>query len=229
MAQLIALVSKSGFGKSTSIGENKVLGIKGLNPKETVLINVMGKPLPFPGWKKMYNSENTPKNYLESRDPGLIMKVLQTIKTREDVKHIVIDDLVYLMSGEFMDKSQDKGYDKFTSIAKNIWDILNFCSSLPEHIKVYFLTHEEVVTENFEPLRKIKTLGKMLDNVVTLEGLFTIVLFGETKVKGKKIEKFFVTQSDGTTTAKSPYGMFDHEIPNDLGFISDKVDAYNNQ
>ena len=97
-------------------------------------------------------------------------------------------------------------------------------------MKVFVLTHDETVQEDFQPMRKIKTVGKMLDEKVTLEGLFTTVLFTDvTKDKGNGELKYtFTTQNDGTTRAKSPRGMFEEmQIPNDLALVSQKIDEYN--
>jgi len=227
MSEIIAVVGQTGTGKSTAV--------ESLNPKETVIIGMVNKPLPFRGWKKNYtNGIQQGGNYLISHDSEQIVKVLKYIdKERPDIKFIVIDDFQYLMSTEFMNRSDEKGsngWDKYIDIARHAWDVITTPESLREDLKVFILTHDETVQENFQPKRKIKTVGKMLDEKVTLEGLFTTVLFTDVSKDNAtgKLKYTFITQNDGTTTGKSPRGMFDDmEIPNDLQYVSEKIDSYN--
>ena len=223
MSELIAVVGQTGTGKSTSV-EN-------LDPKETVVINIVGKPLPFRGWKQNYTAGiQQGGNFLVSHDAAQIVTVLKYIdKDRPDIKQIIIDDFQYLMSTEFMNRANETGWQKFTDIAKHVWDVLDTGKSLREDLKVIILSHDEIIMENFAPKRKIKTIGKLLDDKVTLEGLFTIVFFTEVKKDKQKNELTynFITQNDGTTTAKSPKGMFSNfTIPNDLSLVMSSIDAY---
>lgn len=223
MSEIIAVVGQTGTGKSTSI--------ETLDPKETVIIGMTNKPLPFRGWKKTYTTGiKEGGNYLISADPGQIVKVLDYIdKSRPDIKQIIIDDFQYLMSSEFMDRSDEQGWQKFTDIAKHAWNVITKARDLRDSLKVFFLCHDEIITENFQPKRKIKTIGKMLDEKITLEGLFTVVLFTDIqKVKGEEqLHYTFITQNDGTTTGKSPRGMFETlTIPNDLSEVIKKINAY---
>ncbi len=220
MSEIIAIVGQTGTGKSTSL-EN-------LDPKETVIIGIINKPLPFKGWKKNYNEEY--KNYLVSHDSGKIVQTLKWVnEKRPEVKQVIIDDFQYIMSTEFMERANEQGWQKFTDIGKHVWDVIHTAKSLREDLKVVFLTHDEFILENYEPKRKIKTIGKLLDEKVTLEGLFTIVLFTDI-VKNKEtklLDYRFITQNDGTTTCKSPKGMFEKlTIPNDLAMVLSKVDEY---
>lgn len=220
MSEIIAVVGQTGTGKSTSI--------ESLNPKETAIINIIGKPLPFKGWKAKYNSEN--KNILVSVSAKDIVAALKKINdTRPEIKVIVIDDFQYLMSSEFMNRSEEKGWDKFTDIARHAWDVINTAKNLREDIKVFVLSHDEIITENFLPRRKIKTIGKMLDDKVTLEGLFTVVLFTDVTKdqQSGELKYTFITQNDGSTTSKSPKGMFSQfQIPNDLAYVIKCIDDY---
>lgn len=223
MSEIIAIVGQTGTGKSTSV--------ESLNPKETVIIGIINKPLPFKGWKKNYTTGiREGGNFIISHDADTIVKVLKFIsESRPDVKQIIIDDFQYLMSTEFMNRSNEQGWQKFTDIAKHVWDVINTAKSLRDDLKVFFLTHDEFILENYEPKRKIKTIGKLLDDKVTLEGLFTIVLFTDvSKNKDSKLLDYrFITQNDGTTTCKSPKGMFEElTIPNDLSFVLSKIDEY---
>jgi hypothetical protein len=220
MSEIIAVVGQTGTGKSTSI--------ESLNPKETAIINIVGKPLPFKGWKARYNNEH--KNYSVSVSAKDIVSALKKISdSRPEIKVIVIDDFQYLMSTEFMNRSDEKGWDKFTDIARHAWDVINTAKSLREDLKVVILSHDEIIQENFQPKRKIKTIGKLLDDKVTLEGLFTVVLFTDVTKDQQtgELNYRFITQNDGSTTSKSPKGMFkDFMIPNDLAYVIKSIDEY---
>jgi hypothetical protein len=223
MSEIIAIVGQTGSGKSTSI--------ETLNPKETVIVGVVNKPLPFRGWKKNYTTGiQQGGNFLVSHDSGQIVTVLKYIsENRPEIKQIVIDDFQYLMSTEFMNRAAETGWQKFTDIAKHVWDVINAAKSLREDLKVFVLSHDEIITENFAPKRKMKTIGKLLDDKVTLEGLFTIVFFTDVRKNKEKseLEYTFITQNDGTTTGKSPKGMFKQlHIPNDLSFVIKTIDGY---
>lgn len=238
MSNAVAVVTESGFGKTTSMGQIPELGIEGLNPKETFLINVKDKPLPFRGWKNKYQrvdiSKGPPKigNYFGSSNPYDIIKVINFISAnRPDIKHLVIDDYQYIMSEEFMANALKAGYDKFNRLAKNAYDVINAGISAREDLNFFLLTHSETIENSFQTSYKIKTIGKMLDSKVTLEGLFTIVLYGKQTWddKEKKVSKHFVTNYDGQFPAKSPVGMFkDTYILNDLGAVAKAIHSYNN-
>ena len=223
MSEIIAVVGQTGTGKSTSI--------ESLDPKETVIINIVGKPLPFRGWKQKYLPfTQDGGNFYVSNDSAKIVKVLNHVsEKRPEVKIIVIDDFQYLMSSEFMNRSAEQGWQKFTDIGRHAWDVINTAKSLREDLKVFVLSHDEVMVDTYPPKRKIKTIGKMLDEKVTLEGLFTVVLFTDI-VKDQqsgKLDYKFITQNDGSTTSKSPRGMFTElTIPNDLLLICKKIDEY---
>lgn len=225
MSTLVGIVGQSGTGKSTSI--------ETLNPKETVIINVSNKPLPFKGWKSNYTQGKLSEgaNYISTDVAATIVQALKYISdNRPEVKYVIIDDLQYLMSFEFMAKAKEKGFEKFTDIGKNTFDVLNASRQLRDDLIIFAIYHEESTSENFNPKRKIKTIGKLLDDKITLEGLFTIVFFTEVKIEeDQKPHYYFVTQTDGVTTAKSPRGMFDELlIPNDLSFVSTKINEYYN-
>ena len=223
MSEIIAVVGTTGTGKSTAV--------ETLDSKETVIIGIIDKPLPFRGWKQKYTTGiQDGGNFLVSHDSAQIVKVLHYISDkRPEIKQIVIDDFQYIMSTEFMNRANEQGWQKFTDIAKHVWDVINAAKSLREDLKVVFLTHDEIITENFQPKRKIKTIGKLLDDKVTLEGLFTVVFFTDISQNKEKngLEYTFITQNDGTTTAKSPRGMFASlKIPNDLAKVLSTINTY---
>jgi len=224
MATSVAIAGTSGTGKSTSMGNIPELKIKGLDPKETYIINVSGKDLPFKGWKKLYNSEN--KNYIESSDPKVIVDVIIGVSsTRKEIKNIVLDDAQYLMAFEFMRRAKESGYGKFADIGVNLGKVLEAVRNARKDIKTYFLWHPETSGDSF----KLKTVGKMVDDYLTLEGLFTVILYTKVeKGSDNKIKYSFITNNDGIHPAKSPVGMFkDIELQNDLGLVSELIDKYN--
>ena len=223
----IAVVGKSGTGKSSSISAIPELNIEGLDPKKTVIINVAGKDLPIKGWKKLYSGEiSKGGNYLESSNADIISKAIEYIsKNRPDIENVVLDDGQYIMAFEFMSRAKENGYGKFADLGVNLGKIVTSAKNAGR-LKVFFLWHPE---EDRETGFKMKTVGKMVDDYLTLEGLFTVILY--TKVdKGvdNKITYSFVTNNDGKHPAKSPVGMFkDLYIPNDLGKVSKAINDYN--
>ena len=221
----VLIIGESGSGKST--------GIRTLDPKSTFIINVIGKSLPFQGWGENYTSfsDKTPEgNYLVSDDTVLILKVIDYVnEKRPEIKVIIIDDTQYIMANEFMRKADVKGFEKFTKIGKDAWQLANKYKSIRADLNLIMLTHAEEFTDLEGNRRlKAKTVGKLVDNVITLEGMFTVVLYAKVKRDAKDKNYIYVTQNDGTTTAKSPMGMFDgDEIPNDLKLVVDSLTKYN--
>jgi hypothetical protein len=220
MSQAIAIVGPSGTGKSTSI--------ETLNPKETYIINVASKALPFQEWKGKYNKENKNiANIIQSEHVLELVKKIST--TAPHIKYIVIDDVQYTMSDEFMRKAMEKGFDKFSILARNMYNLLapQTHASLRDDLFVFFLFHDE---KSDDGGRKIKSIGKLLDDKITLEGLFSIVLYTRVEHDAKNGNKYyFVTQTDGSTTAKSPKGMFPETlIPNDLQYVVNSITKYEN-
>jgi adenylate kinase family enzyme len=220
MSQAIAIVGPSGSGKSTSI--------RTLDPKETYIINVANKALPFQGWKGKYNKEN--KNITTAIKGEDVLNIVKLISEKAShIKYIVIDDAQYVLADEFMRKANEKGYDKFTSMAKHLYDLISPSThaSLREDLYVFFLFHDDKGEDN---TRRIKSIGKLLNEKITIEGLFTIVLFTDVEHDAKSGNKYyFVTQTDGNTTAKSPAGMFSERlIPNDLQFVVNSITKYEN-
>ena len=224
----IAIVGKSGTGKSTSYGQFPELGIRGLNPKETVIINVAGKDLPFRGWKKLYSGKITEGgNYFESSDSAQIAGAITYINTsRTEVKNVIIDDGQYTMAFEFMRRAKESGYGKFADIGVNMGKIVEVARNTRKDLKVYFLWHPE---QDKDTGYKMKSVGKMVDDYLTMEGLFTVVLYAKvSRGADNKIAYQFVTNNDGEFPAKSPIGLFtDLYIQNDLGLVSETIDKYN--
>lgn len=226
-AETIAIVGESGTGKSTSL--------RNLNPEETFIISTTGKPLPFRAWKKKYipikiEGKNVSGNYYVSSKWDQILKILQIVdKMMPQIKQVIIDDFQYVLSYEFVDRATEVGYTKFSELAQHAMEILRYSEKMREDCKMIFLTHSENVGDNVNPKFVIKTVGKLLSEKVTLEGLFTYIFF--TKVSegdSGRMEYKLITNNDGTCVAKTSFGMFeDLEIGNDLNEIIHVIDAYN--
>lgn len=226
-AETIAIVGESGTGKSTSL--------RNLNPETTFIISTTGKPLPFRAWKKKYSpikieGKNVSGNYYVSSKWDQILKILQIIdKMMPHIKQVILDDFQYVLSYEFVDRATEVGYTKFSELAQHAMEILRYSEKMREDCKMIFLTHSENVGDNVNPKYVIKTVGKLLSEKVTLEGLFTYIFF--TKVNegdSGRMEYKLITNNDGSCVAKTSLGMFeDLEIDNDLDEIIKVIDAYN--
>ena len=226
-AETIAIVGESGTGKSTSL--------RNLNPEETFIISTTGKPLPFRGWKKKYapikiSADGISGNYFTSSKWDQIMKILQIVdKKMPHIKQVIVDDFQYVLSYEFVDRATEVGYTKFTELAQHAMEILRYAEKMRDDCKMIFLTHSENVGDAMNPKYVIKTVGKLLAEKVTLEGLFTYIFF--TRVNegtDGRMEYKLLTNSDGTCVAKTSLGMFEEmEIDNDLNEIIKVIDAYN--
>ena len=213
MSNLIVILGESGTGKSTSL--------RNLKHTETCIINVLSKPLPFRGYKKLYNSEN--KNYMESDNYPTILKALTTINNdRPDIKTIIIDDFSFLMNNEFMRRCRERGFDKFTEMGVNVFDILEVCKKFRQDLYCYIMCHTE---KDHTGTIKPKTVGKMTGDYVGIAERVSIVL--HTQIIDMQYK--FLTQNDGVCVAKSPLGMFgDFYIDNDLAAIRQTIDNYYN-
>jgi hypothetical protein len=193
------ILGSSGSGKSTSL--------RNLDPSNTLLIQCIKKPLPFKatGWKVRI-TDTSEGNVFQTSDPPKIEKIMRG----SPHEIVVIDDYQAVMVNELMSRSKEKGYDKFTDIGKNAWNIFNAAGDLAEHRRVYVLAHTQ--TDDFGQVR-MKTVGKLVDQHIVPEGFFTIVLRTEVINGNYK----FSTQTNGQDCAKSPMGMFDElHIENDL-------------
>jgi len=139
-------------------------------------------------------------------------------KTRRPI--IIIDDFQYIMANEFMRRTDEKGFDKFTEIGRHTWDIINAATALPDEKRVYILSHTETTDSG---KTKLKTIGRLLDEKITLEGMVTIVL--RTVVRDGNYH--FATRNNGSDTTKTPMGLFDAElIDNDLDAVNSAITHY---
>ena len=231
MSSLVGIVGSAGTGKSTSFFPEPALNIKGLDPKQTFVINVSGKPFPFKGWKTHYTPFNgATGNYINIEDANVICNAMRFVsENRPEITNIVVDDFQYLLGFEFVEKALVKGYDKFSEIALHTMQVLNTGRRLRDNIKTFILAHSEDQEVGFEVTKKIKTIGRFLDEKIELPGLFTVLLYTKTTWNDtdKKMTYEFVTNRDNIYPAKSPFGMFkDLYIPNDLGLVAELIDKY---
>lgn len=194
----VLILGTSGSGKSASL--------RNLDPGQVGVFNIASKPMPF-----------------RQKLPNINKPSYDTIKDgirAWDKKLYVIDDSQYLMAFEFFDRAKETGYNKFTDIALHFRDLVKYVvENTPEDVIVYFLHHTEL---DGDGVLKAKTIGKMLDEKLTLEGLFSIVLL----CKAIKDRHYFQTQSEGVCTAKSPMEMFPSEIDNDLSLVDKIIREY---
>lgn len=189
-------------------GSGKTYSIKNFDTEEVGIFAVEKTFLPF-------------KKDFKIAKHATYDTIMNCFKANPQLKTYIIDDSQYLLVNEMFDKAKDAGYGKFTDIALHFRNLIHFINhQMPDDIIVYFLHHTE--TDSNTGKVKAKTVGKMLDNQLTVEGCFNIVLL--CSVEGT--EHFFITQSDGYTTAKSPEGMFDLRIPNDLKAVDTAVRNY---
>lgn len=202
----IMVLGQSGTGKSTSL--------RNMNPATTLLIQVVSKPLPFrsKNWKGVKDGGNI---IVASNSTDICQYMRRTTRPI-----IVIDDLQYLLATEFMDRAHEKGYDKFTEMARHYYDVLTTAMNLPAEKRVYLLSHTDTSDSG---QTKAKTIGKLLDEKITVEGLVTIVLRTHV-INGQYV---FSTRNNGSDTVKTPIGLFEDEhIPNDLAAVDEAITTY---
>ncbi len=229
MAELLAIVGESGSGKTTSI--------RNLNPEHTFIISTTGKRPGIKGANKKYPTFNVADgkisgNFYATSNVDKIGQMLQIIdKKMPHITTVVIDDYQYVMGFEAMDRAKEKSYDKFTDMAQHAYQVLKTAMNMRDDLYVVVSTHSENTGDRVNPYNKMKTLGKMLDSVITLEGLFTYVLFTTIQRDDDNKSSYkFITNSDGTCTAKSPMGLFeDTYIDNDLDAVIRRIKEYNEE
>lgn len=221
-SKLIGIVGPTGTGKSTSV--------KHLDSKETYIINVAKKELPFKGAEKLYNSEN--KNYKEVDDANEITRLLRTISDKAPhIKNIIIEDSNYIMGFNMLARATEVGFTKFTIMAKDMVELFREARRLRDDLKIFYFTHPETIEDGGEIIGyKIKTAGKLIDNQIVLEGLLTVCLYTHVEEnKDGSATYNFVTNRFKKYPAKSPDGMFaEIKIPNNLQEVVKAIDEYYN-
>jgi len=219
MSKLIALVGDTGCGKSHSI--------QFLDPNETYIISVADKELPFRASTSLYNREK--RNYKHVEEATDIQRLLRELSDNAPhIKTIIIEDGNYVMGFNLINKATESGYTKFSLMAQQMVSLIQSAKKLRDDIIVIYISHQEELEDGGERAAyKMKTAGRMIDNQIKLEGLFTVVLYAITETKGEKTEYFFITNRYKKYPAKSPAGMFNElKLANNLKVVVDAVNEY---
>lgn len=226
MANNCIILGKSGTGKSTSI--------KGLDPKETIIINVLKKRLPFKGSNSLYNMEN--KNLFTVNDYTQFINLLNNIdKSALHVKNIICDDMIYIMRKEYFARARENGYGKYTELAQHFQQIIQTCENMRDDINIFFILHtEDITSDNSIVGYKVATVGKLLDTQYNPVEVVPMVLYSDIKFddKGNATYGFYTHRTKiGSVEipAKSPDEMFEEDfIPNDLGIVVKAMNEFYN-
>ena len=223
MANVVMLLGKTGTGKTTSI--------RTLNPEETIIINVLGKKLPFKGSNSLYNAEK--KNLFRIEDYQQMINLLQACNNQPHVKNIILDDCIYIMRKEYFKRAKETGYGKYTELAQHFQQIISTCEQMREDINVFMILHsEDVQSDKTTVGYKVSTIGQLIDNQYNPMEVVPMVLYSAIKFdeKGKPTYGFYTHASmEGTVQipAKTPNEMFDEDfIPNDLGAVVKAMNEY---
>lgn len=213
------ILGPSGSGKSTSM--------RTLNPKETFLISVLGKTLPFKGAANKYTRitgwDDKENNLLVTDDVARVKRAIQMMGNRPDIKTLVIDDFNYLLTNQFMHRATERGFDKFAEMAQSIHGVVEALMMARHDLFTFFTMHNEIDSLGFS---KIKTVGKMLEEKVCIEGMVTAI-FHSAVIDGTYK---FQTQRNESNLARTPMGLFDElYIDNDLNMIQQAMLDYYNE
>lgn len=209
MANVILLAGESSTGKTHSL--------KSLDPSETLFIQLVKKRLPWRGSSSQYSTEK--KNLVSTKSYLEVIEALRYANDNQDITNVIIDDVGFMMSKELFRRAMESGYGKFSDIARQMQMVLETAESLRDSLNIAIIFHEEkVLIDGYLPERKIKTIGRMIDDKYEPQATVSIVLF--TKVtfdKDKNPVYEFVTNRTPEYPAKSPEGMFEQTyIPNDM-------------
>jgi RNase adaptor protein for sRNA GlmZ degradation len=227
MSRVVLILGESGAGKSTSI--------RTLDPKETFIVNSLGKDLPFKGSGKQYtyyNKDTNPSgNMVKTTSAAAVIQWLNFINQKmPHIKNVIIDDNTHQSSMEFIRRINESSWNKFNDIASNMITVVEHCKNLRDDLVVYIMHHVTETGDGIVDDKKTKamTIGKVVnEKLSSYESFFTIVLLAKkTKSDKGSVEYFFLTQ-DANSTTKSPIGMFeDEKIPNDLALVRKTIVDY---
>ncbi len=223
-AQAVLVLGKSGSGKSTSIST--------LPSSETFIINIASKDLPFKGWRtkyKEFSAANPTGNLINTTDADTILKTLEYISDkRPEIKYVVIEDFQYMGVDFLMSKLKETGFAKFSEVANKIYRIATKSRTLRSDLVLFILNHSQIdVDANGDKITRAAVSGKMIENQINFEGLFTIVLYTFKEESKAGISYGFITNGTSDSTCKTPAGMFTEEkIPNDLAYVAQKIKEY---
>lgn len=224
MANICMILGPSGTGKSTSI--------KTLDPKETVVLNVLRKRLPFKGSSSVYNTEN--KNLFNVDEYTQIINLLNSIDQKAPhIKNVIVEDMTYVMRKEYFKRAKETGYGKYTELAQHFQQVISTCENMRDNINIFFILHSEPVVSDKAIIGfKVSTIGAMIDNQYNPVEVVPMVLYSAIKYDEKGVATYgFYTHRcmEGTVEipAKSPADMFEDDfIPNDLGLVVKAMNEY---
>ena len=227
MSNLICLAGQSNTGKSTSL--------RTLDPKSTFIISCTNKQLQIPGFRKKYTKVEIKDkkligNWYVSNNYAQIGKVLSAISTtRPEIKVVVLDDINYLLSNETFENALDKGYTKFSVMAKNYYDLLANCQLLRDDLTVVVITHTENYGTDMDPQYRMWTTGKMLTQQINLDGMFSYIIYSDRYIEDTddEVHYRFKTRTDGNDTCRSVAGCFTEKyIEPDMKAVIDRINEF---
>lgn len=229
MSNLVALAGLSNAGKSTSL--------KYLDPESTFIISCTNKQLQIPGFRKKYPKVSIQDgkltgNWYISNNYAQIEKIMQLVSAkRPEIKVVVIDDMNYLLSAETFNTALQKGYEKFSVLAKNYYDLLQYCQSLRDDLTVVCVSHIENYGTELNEQYRLWTTGKMLTSQINLDGLFSYIIYAERYIDDAddEVKYRFKTRTDGNDTCRSVEGCFkDKYIEPNLKIVLDTINKFEN-
>lgn len=229
MSSIIGLAGASNSGKSTSF--------KYLDPESTFIISCTNKQLQIPGFRNKYPKVSIENgkligNWYISNNYTQIEKVMQLVSTRRpEIRVMIIDDMNYLLSAETFNNAMQKGYDKFSVLAKNYYDLLQYCLSLRDDLTIICVSHTENYGTDVNPEYRLWTTGKMLTNQINLDGLFSYIIYAERYIDDidNEVHYRFKTRTDGNDTCRSVEGCFkDKYIEPNLKLVVDTINTFEN-
>ncbi len=227
MSNLICLAGQSNTGKSTSL--------RTLDPKSTFIISCTNKQLQIPGFRKKYTKVEIKDkkligNWYVSNNYAQIGKILSAVSnTRPEIKVVVLDDINYLLSNETFENALDKGYTKFSVMAKNYYDLLADCQLLRDDLTVVVITHTENYGTDMDPQYRMWTTGKMLTQQINLDGMFSYIIYSDRYIDDAddEVHYRFKTRTDGNDTCRSVAGCFTEKyIEPDMKAVIDRINEF---
>lgn len=218
MSRAVLVIGEPGAGKSSAI--------RTLDPAETYIISVLNKPLPFRNkyFKTIPKTETTPavpgNHYVTDKANSIISCMKHINNNRPDIKNLVIDDWQYILSNHYMSRASETGYGKFSEIGRDGWGTILGATNSRDDLYCFVLAHSD---RDIDGVSRLKTIGKMLNSTVSLDGMFTMVLHALVIDQEYKL----LTQNDGTHIAKTPMGMFkDKYVDNDFQMVKNTIEEY---